>query len=92
MEVREVECWGFWGLLLVATMASDKNLHLHVCFIVDLGSHQKDNETVPFGMFALVNFTNCFQENRVRDMNLSHLSHSNTHPAPCLSRRKLNQN
>ena len=41
MEVREVECWGFWGLLLVATMASDKNLHLHVCFVVDLGSHQK---------------------------------------------------
>ena len=39
--MREVECWGFLGLLLVATMASDKNLHLHVCFVVDLGSQPK---------------------------------------------------
>ena len=62
MEVREVECWGFWGLLLVATMASDKNLHLHVCFVFDLGSHQKMMKLSLLVCFALVNLTNCFQE------------------------------
>ena len=60
--MREVECWGFLGLLLVATMASDKNLHLHVCFVVDLGSQPKIMKLSLLVCFALVNLNICFQE------------------------------